>query len=87
MAREHIENLRNLRDELVEERRQMVVEAFADPEMRREVAGDFIGLQHLIDVVERAMAHEASLERTPPRAPGGRPVPAGGGEPGGGSAR
>jgi hypothetical protein len=68
MAREHFENLRHLRDELVEERRQMVVEAFADPEMRREAAADFIGLQHLIDVVERAMAHESSLERPAPKA-------------------
>ncbi|MGH7038591.1 MAG: hypothetical protein ACREE4_22120 [Stellaceae bacterium] len=78
MAREHIENLRRLRDELVEERRQMVVEAFTDPEVRRETAGDFIGLQHLIDVVERAMAHEASLDRAPPRAPADRPAPSGG---------
>jgi hypothetical protein len=65
MAKEHFENLRHLRDDLVEERRQMVAEAFADPETRREAAADFIGLQHLIDVVERAMAHEASLERSP----------------------
>ncbi|HJU15388.1 MAG TPA: hypothetical protein VJ770_02865 [Stellaceae bacterium] len=65
MAKEHLENLRHLRDELVEERRQMVAEAFADPEARHEAAADFIGLQHLIDVVERAMAHEASLERFP----------------------
>lgn len=85
MAGEHLENLRHLRDDLVEERRQMVVEAFADPEMRREVAGDFIGLQHLIDVVERAMAHEASLERAPPRAPAGCPAQSDGGEEGRGS--
>lgn len=72
MAREHFEDLRHLRDELVEERRQMVAEAFGNPEMRREAAADFIGLQHLIDVVERAMAHEASLDRAPPKAsPGG----------------
>lgn len=73
MAKEHIENLRHLRDELVEERRQMVVEVLADPELRREASGEFVGLQHLIDVVERAMAHEASLESAPPWAPGGRP--------------
>ena len=79
MAREHIENLRRLRDELVEERRQRVVEGPADPGTRREAAGDFIGLQHLIDTVERAMAHEASLERAPPRAQTGRPAPSGGG--------
>lgn len=75
MAREHIENLRRLRDELVEERRQMVVEAIGDPEARREAAGELIGLQHLIDTIERAMAHEASLERappSPPREPAGR---------------
>lgn len=79
MAREHIENLRRLRDELVEERRQMVAEAFADPDARREAAGEFIGLQHLIDTVERAMAHEASLERTPPKTQTGRPAPLGSG--------
>jgi len=52
----------------------MVVEAFADPESRREAAAEFIGLQHLIDVVERAMAHEASLERSSPKT---SPGPAG----------
>lgn len=68
MAKEHFESLRHLRDHLVEERRQLVAEGFADAEARRELAAEFIGLQHFIDVVERAMQHEASLER-PPSAP------------------
>jgi len=69
MAREHFEALKNLRDLLVDERREMVAEAFADPETRREAAGDFMGLQQFIDMVERAMQHEASLDRPPPRGP------------------
>lgn len=67
MVNEHFEALRSLRDSLVDERRQLVTsellgpEARRDPESRREAAAEFIGLQHFIDVVERALAHEASL--------------------------
>jgi len=63
MAKEHFEALRHLRDHLVEERRHLVVTGFADTESRREAAAEFIGLQHFIDAVEHAMAHEANLER------------------------
>lgn len=69
MAREHFEALKNLRDLLVDERREMVVQAFSDPETRREAAGEFMGLQQFIDSVERAMQHEAALERPPPKMP------------------
>lgn len=69
MANEHMEALRHLRDHLVEERRQLVQMGFADADARREAAGEFIGLQHFIDAVETAIAHEASLERPDARAP------------------
>ncbi len=63
MAKEHLEALRHLRDHLVDERRQLVLTGFSDAETRREAIGEFVGLQHVIDTVERAMAHEMSLER------------------------
>jgi len=72
MAKEHFESLRHLRDHLVDERRMLVAEGFADAETRREAVGEFIGLQNFIDSVERAMQHEASLDRPHP-APLGRP--------------
>jgi hypothetical protein len=62
MAKEHFEALRQLRDSLVDERRELVLTGFLNPESRREAAAEFIGLQHFIDTVERAMAHEASLD-------------------------
>ena len=43
--------------------------AFSDSEMRREAAGEFMGLQQFIDMVERAMQHEATLDRPPPKLP------------------
>jgi hypothetical protein len=69
MAKEHFEALKNLRDLLVDERRDMVAHAFSDSEMRREAAGEFMGLQQFIDMVERAMQHEATLDRPPPKLP------------------
>lgn len=71
MAKEHFESLRHLRDHLVAERRQMVAEAFADAGARQEAAAEFIALQHFIDVVERAMQHEASLDHSGPMPPPG----------------
>jgi hypothetical protein len=74
MAKEHFESLRHLRDHLVAERRQMVAEAFLDPASRQEAAGEFIALQQFIDTVERAMQHEAALDKGGPKLPpGGRP--------------
>lgn len=73
MPNEHMEALRHLRDHLVEERRQLVLTGFADAEARRESAAEFIGLQHFIDAVEHAIAHEASLERPNPSPPRMRP--------------
>lgn len=61
MENEHILSLRQLRDDLVEERRQLVASGFADPDSRREAAAEFVGLQNFIDTVERAILHEASL--------------------------
>ena len=61
MDNEHIKSLRQLRDDLVEERRQLVTSGFVDPDSRREAAAEFVGLQNFIDTVERAILHEASL--------------------------
>ena len=61
MDNEHIISLRQLRDDLVEERRQLVTNGFVDPDSRREAAAEFMGLQNFIDMVERAILHEASL--------------------------
>ena len=61
MENEHIVSLRQLRDSLVEERRQLVASGFVDPDSRREAAAEFVGLQNFIDTVERAILHEASL--------------------------
>jgi hypothetical protein len=61
MENEHIMSLRQLRDGLVEERRQLVASGFVDPDSRQEAAAEFVGLQNFIDTVERAILHEASL--------------------------
>lgn len=61
MENEHIASLRQLRDSLVEERRQLIASGFVDPDLRREAAAEFVGLQNFIDTVERAILHEASL--------------------------
>jgi flagellar biosynthesis chaperone FliJ len=63
MLKEHIENLRALRDFLVEDRRSLVTSVLADPASVGESAGDFLNLQQFIDVVERAISHEQSLDR------------------------
>ena len=66
MDNEHIASLRQLRNDLVEERRQLVASAFADPDSRREAAAEFVGLQNFIDTVERAIAHESHLAQAGP---------------------
>jgi hypothetical protein len=63
MAKEHFEALKQLRDSLVEERRQLVATGFSAAESRHEAVGEFMGLQQFIDSVERALEHEAHLER------------------------
>jgi hypothetical protein len=82
MAQDHQQSLKALRDHLVEDRRIMVKSILADPDTSSEVAGEFVGLQHFIDAVERALSHEDVLERPassngPPRGgpmmPRGRP--------------
>ncbi len=80
MSKEHIESLRGLRDSLVEDRRSLVTGMLADPHSSAESAHDFMNLQQFIDMVERAIGHEQSLERPnaswPPKPPnkiGGRP--------------
>ncbi|WP_298429097.1 hypothetical protein [Rhodoblastus sp.] len=65
MENEHIKSLGQLRDDLVEERRQLIASSFIDPASRREAAAEFVGLQNFIDTVERAILHEASLVRGP----------------------
>lgn len=73
--KEHIDSLRSLRDFLVQDRRNLVTTILADPHASGESAGDFMNLQQFIDVVERAIGHEQSLERPqgswPPKPPGG----------------
>ena len=61
MGKEHIGSLQRLRDDLVDERRQLVASGVLDPDSRREIAAEFVGLQNFIDSVERAIMHEASL--------------------------
>lgn len=74
--KEHIDSLRALRDFLVEDRRNLVSTLVADPHTSGDAAGDFMNLQQFIDVVERAIGHELSLERPqgswPPKPPGGK---------------
>ena len=62
MEPEHTADLQSLRDHLVGDRRNMVRAFLADPQGIGEMTGEFIGLQHLIDTVERALAHEHSLD-------------------------
>jgi hypothetical protein len=69
MENEHIVLLRQLRDDLVEERRQLVATGFVDPESRQEAAAVFVGIQNFIDTVERAISHEASLAQVGRLAP------------------
>ena len=79
MSKEHMEDLRRLRDQLVEDRRNLVTTMLADPHSTSETAHDFMNLQQFVDMVERALGHEQSLERPapnwPPRQPkvNGRP--------------
>ena len=61
--KEHIDGLRSLRDFLVEDRRNLVATMLADPQNSGESAPDFMNLQQFIDVVERAIGHEQSLDR------------------------
>ena len=63
MAKEHMESLRHLRDSLVEDRRSLVASILADPHSAGESAADFMNLQQFVDMVERAIGHEQSLER------------------------
>ncbi len=63
MSKEHIEALRGLRDALVEDRRGLVSSMLADPNSVLETAPDFMNLQQLVDMVERAIGHEQSLDR------------------------
>ena len=80
MSKEHLEALRRLRDSLVDDRRALVTSMLADPHSTGESAPDFMNLQQFVDMVERAIGHEQSLERPnaswPPKPPnriGGRP--------------
>jgi hypothetical protein len=60
---EHVDNLRTLRDFLVEDRRNLVKTLAADPHVAGEGAADLMNLQQFIDVIERAIGHEQSLDR------------------------
>ena len=77
--KQHIDSLRSLRDFLVEDRRNLVNTILSDPHTSGEAAQDFMNLQQFIDVVERAIGHEQSLDRPqgswPPKPPqkGGPP--------------
>jgi hypothetical protein len=76
MAQEDMERLKTLRDHLVGDRRAMVASILADPQSSSETAGEFVGLQHFIDAVERALSHESVLGRpdaNPPPPMRGRP--------------
>ena len=61
--KEHIDGLRSLRDYLVEDRRNLVKTMLDDPHNSGESAPDFMNLQQFIDVIERALSHEQSLDR------------------------
>lgn len=63
MSKEHIQNLKTLRDQLVNERRQLIASILADPHSAAEASGELMHLQQFIDVVERAISHEESLDR------------------------
>lgn len=71
MEREHIDNLTSFRDTLVEDRRNMVRSFLSEPHGIGELAGDFLGVQQLIDAVERAISHEHSLDASRRQGPGG----------------
>jgi hypothetical protein len=73
MAKEHVDSLMSLRDHLVEDRRNMVESILSDMTNASELTADFCGLQQVIDAVERAIAHEHSLDR-PPAAWGSMPM-------------
>jgi hypothetical protein len=66
MAKEHVDSLTALRDHLVEDRRSMVASILSEMEDTSESTAEFCGLQQFIDAVERAIAHEHSLDRLPP---------------------
>ena len=61
--KEHADGLRSLRDFLVEDRRNLVKTMLDDPQNSGESASDFMNLQQFIDVIERALSHEQSLDR------------------------
>lgn len=75
MEREHIDNLNSVRDALVEDRRNMVKAFLADPHGIGQMAGDFLGVQQLIDAIERAISHEHSLDAMSRKGPGGFSMP------------
>ena len=65
---EHVANLVAARDRLVEERRRLTTELDKPYERSRghdteDVRGAFVRLQTVIDAVERAITHEAHLQR------------------------
>lgn len=66
MSADHIQNLKSLRDHLVEDRRAMVTTILADLQTSGEISSEFVGLQHFIDAVERALSHEAVMKRPEP---------------------
>ncbi len=65
MMKQHIDELRVLRDSLVDDRRSLVSSMIAEPQNAGESAMEFVNLQQFIDTVERAIGHEQSLERPP----------------------
>jgi hypothetical protein len=69
MAEDHLSGLKSLRDFLVADRRAMVASIIADTRTSGEASGEFVGLQHFIDAVERAISHEVSLTRPDPISP------------------
>jgi hypothetical protein len=66
MSPDHIKDLKSLRDHLVEDRRSMVTAILGDPETSSDMSGEFVGLQHFIDAVERALSHEAMMKNPTP---------------------
>lgn len=69
LANEHFESLKALRDHLVEDRRGLVTSILADLQSTGDTAGEFVGLQHFIDAVERALSHESVLSRPDTKMP------------------